>query len=109
MRTLPLRTLLLAMLPGAVFAGQDTRSYQPPPELPDTAAATLGKSLAASTAHRAHVWRDTPPVNPDATINAYVQIPRGERRKFEFDMGANRRAIDRVIPESAGGYPVPYG
>jgi inorganic pyrophosphatase len=24
-------------------------------------------------------------------------------------MGANRRAIDRVIPESVGGYPVNYG
>ena len=69
----------------------------------------LGASLAASRAHARHTWRDTPPVNPDGTVNGYIEIPRGERRKFEFDMRHNRRAIDRVMPASIGGYPVNYG
>jgi inorganic pyrophosphatase len=55
------------------------------------------------------VWRDTPPTNDDGTVNAYVEIGRGDRRKWEFDMAANRLAIDRAIPEAIGGYPVNYG
>lgn len=41
-------------------------------------------------------------------MNAYIEIPRGEKRKFEFDMRANARAVDRVMPDSLI-YPVNYG
>ena len=66
------------------------------------------RSFDAARAHRQHTWRDTPPFDGDL-VNAYVEIPRGERRKFEFDMRANRRAVDRVMPADVGGYPVNYG
>ena len=69
----------------------------------------LKDSLAAARPHASSVWRDTIPVNADGTVNSYVEIPRGERRKFEFDISANARAVDRVMPESVGGYPVNYG
>jgi inorganic pyrophosphatase len=42
-------------------------------------------------------------------VNAYIEISRGDRRKWELDVGAHARAIDRVMPESVGGYPVNYG
>ena len=42
-------------------------------------------------------------------MSAYIEIARGDRRKWELDTGANARAIDCVIPESVGGYPVNYG
>jgi inorganic pyrophosphatase len=44
-----------------------------------------------------------------ALVNAYIEIPMGERRKFEFDMARNTRVVDRVIPQKIGGYPVNYG
>ena len=81
----------------------------PPVELPAVATARLVDSLEASKPHVTHVWRDTPPINDDGTINGYVEITRGDRRKFEFDMKANERAIDRMIPAVVGGYPVNYG
>jgi inorganic pyrophosphatase len=90
--------LLLAQVPVA-----------PPQELPGFATKQLANSLAASRVHARHVWRDTPPFNADGTVNGYIEIPRGERRKFEFNMRHNRRAIDRVMPRSMGGYPVNYG
>jgi inorganic pyrophosphatase len=80
-----------------------------PNELPATAASSLAASLAAAEEHRRHPWRDTPPFADDGTVNAYVEIPKGERRKWEFDMRANKRAIDRVMPVDVGGYPVNYG
>ena len=39
------------------------------------------------------------PVNPDGTVNGYIEISRGDRRKFELDMSKNTRAIDRMISE----------
>lgn len=81
----------------------------PPPVLPAAAAEALAKSLAAAAPHAHHVWRDTAPVNADGTVNGYIEIPRGERRKFEFDMARQTRFIDRVMPPSLGGYPVNYG
>jgi inorganic pyrophosphatase len=71
--------------------------------------ATLRESLAAAGRHRTHLWRDTAPINGDGTISAFVEIARGDRRKWEFDMARNARAIDRMIPEDVGGYPVNYG
>jgi inorganic pyrophosphatase len=77
--------------------------------LPPRGTAKLSSSLEAAAEHRRHVWRDTPPVNDDGTINAYVEIPAGERRKWELDMRRNARAVNRVIPADVGGYPVNYG
>ena len=45
----------------------------------------------------------------DQTVNAYVEIARGDRRKWEFDMRTHARKIDRMIPADIGGYPVNYG
>ena len=81
----------------------------PPQVLPDSAAQQLTRSLADARGHRHHLWRDVPPVNADGTVNAYIEIFRGDRRKWEFDMRHNRRAIDRVLPRALGGYPVNYG
>jgi inorganic pyrophosphatase len=80
-----------------------------PNELPASATTQLAKSLADSKAHAKHVWRDTPPFNEDGTVNAYIEISRGDRQKWEFNMGANERAIDRIMPKTIGGYPVNYG
>ena len=90
---------------GAVLAGQSAV----PDVLPAPAAAQLAASLDKAKAVRSHLWRDTPPMNADGTVNAYVEIARGDRRKWELDMAANARAVDRVLPESVGGYPVNYG
>jgi inorganic pyrophosphatase len=80
-----------------------------PGVLPATATAQLARSLDAARAHARHVWRDTPFRNGDGTVNAYIEIARGDRQKWELDMRGNARAVDRVIPESVGGYPVNYG
>jgi inorganic pyrophosphatase len=88
------------------LAGQPA---QPPAELPVAAVAKLAESLAAARGHGSHVWRDTAPFNADGTLAGYVEIPRGERRKWEFDMGGNARIVDRVMPADPGGYPVNYG
>ena len=80
-----------------------------PSVLPATATSQLARSLEAASGHARHVWRDTPPRNADGTVNAYIEISRGDRQKWELDMRANARAIDRMIPESIGGYPVNYG
>jgi inorganic pyrophosphatase len=77
--------------------------------LPAVGTTKLAASLAAAAAHERHVWRDTPPFKSDGAVNAYVEISRGDRRKWELDMRANARAIDRMIPEAIGGYPVNYG
>jgi inorganic pyrophosphatase len=93
------------MVPLAVSAQDAMR----PTVLPANAVSALAASLKAAHAHKTHQWRDTPPINSDGTVNGYIEIARGDRRKWEFDMRANRRAIDRVIPTSIGGYPVNYG
>ena len=80
----------------------------PPDVLPVAATLKLRASLKAASAHKTHAWRDTPPFD-DGLVHAIVEIPRGERRKFEFDMAKNAPAIDRVMPETIGGYPVNYG
>ena len=95
--------LLVATLPCALLA------QAVPKELPGSATTQLVRSLAAASAHTRHVWRDSAPLNPDGTVNGYIEISRGDRRKYEFDMSTNTRAIDRVIPAQVGGYPVNYG
>ncbi len=77
--------------------------------LPPAATERLAQSLQAAARHARSIWRDMPPTNEDGTVNAYVEISRGDRRKWEFDIRANRRAIDRVMPAEIGGYPVNYG
>jgi inorganic pyrophosphatase len=101
-----LLSVLSLLVPVAVIA-QEYGS--PPAVLPATAVKTLAASLNAARTHKTHQWRDTPPTNSDGTVNAYIEITRGDRRKWEFDMGANRREIDRMIPVAIGGYPVNYG
>jgi inorganic pyrophosphatase len=98
--------MLVVLLPWSVASQEPTR---PPDVLPAPAVSALAASLKAAAAHAKHVWRDTAPTNPDATVNAYVEIAKGDRRKWEFNMGANARAIDRMIPADIGGYPVNYG
>jgi inorganic pyrophosphatase len=100
--------LAAACIPVAL-AAQMKVPTRPPDRLPPMATTTLGASLDASQQHAKHIWRDTPPFAADGSVNAYIEIPRGERRKFEFDMKANARAVDRVMPDDIGGYPVNYG
>lgn len=105
-RTAP-AAIVLAIAFLAVAIAQEANA--PPAELPATSAQQLVRSLAAAKPHQKHIWRDTPPLNADGTVNGYVEISRGDRRKWEFDMKRNERAIDRVMPGSVGGYPVNYG
>ena len=96
---------VVAWIP-AVLAGQPAAG--PPDVLPPLGTAGLARSLEAARPVTEHVWRDTPPMAGDQ-VTAYVEIPRGDRRKWEFDMRANARAIDRIIPGDLGGYPINYG
>jgi inorganic pyrophosphatase/mannose-6-phosphate isomerase-like protein (cupin superfamily) len=98
--------LFMVALPG-VLAAQSTE--RAPDTLPGRATTQLSRSLEAAATHASHVWRDTPPLNNDGSIIAYIEIPKGDRRKWEFDIRGNTRAIDRVMPEEIGGYPVNYG
>jgi inorganic pyrophosphatase len=100
-------TACVVVATAALALAQDGKLV--PDELPASATARLAKSLDAARRHRQHVWRDSLPTNADGTVNGYIEIPRGDRRKWEFDMAANARAIDRVIPEKVGGFPVNYG
>ena len=90
-------------------AASSQTSREISPELPAFATARLLESLVEAKPHAKHIWRDTPPINEDGTVNGYVEIARGDRNKWEFNMATNARAIDRVIPEKIGGYPVNYG
>jgi inorganic pyrophosphatase len=93
----------------AVLALAAAQTPYAPPVLPAIAVTKLVGSLRAAQEHTASVWRDTVPINGDGTINGYVEIARGDRRKWEFDIAKNTRAIDRMIPEDVGGYPINYG
>src|SRR5918992_3414603 len=84
-------------------------SNDPPRVLPAPATQKLAQSLARSAPAAVHTWRDGLPVNEDGTVNAYIEIPRGDLRKWEFDMGLNARAMDRLMPPEVGPYPVNYG
>jgi inorganic pyrophosphatase len=97
-----MRALLIALVLTQV-------STMPPTILPASATDDLRASLAAAAQHRTHVWRDSPPFNLDGTVNGFIEIPRGERRKYELDMARNERRVDRVMPAALGGYPVNYG
>jgi inorganic pyrophosphatase len=102
-----MRTALLLLLLPITLSAQIGGT--PPATLPAVATAQLAKSLAAAKPQKTHLWRDTPPVNADGTVNGYIEIPRGELRKYEFDMSGNARRVDRVMTDKLGGYPVNYG
>src|SRR5687767_10515561 len=104
-----MRNLFLPLLLGVPLAVGAQIPTMPPRTLPAVATAKLAQSLAASRPHGSHVWRDSVPMDARGRVNAYIEIPRGERRKWEFDMKANARAVDRVMPVAVGGYPVNYG
>lgn len=94
----------------ALPCGLAAQGHQPSLNvLPASGTTQLSTSLEAATGHPRHIWRDTPPFNDDKTVNAYIEISRGDRRKWEFDMRTNARALDRVIPADIGGYPINYG
>ena len=100
--------IVVTLLSGSAVAF-GASEWRAPATLPVQATNALSSGLAAAMRHASHVWRDTPPFNADGTVNGYVEIARGDRRKWEFNIGANRRAVDRTLPESVGGYPVNYG
>jgi inorganic pyrophosphatase len=102
-----MRNSLLFLFIPLTLAAQSAGT--PPRVLPAMAATQLAKSLDSARPQKAQVWRDTPPVNPDGTINGYIEVPLGEKRKYEFDMTTNSRRIDRVMPDTLGGYPINYG
>jgi inorganic pyrophosphatase len=103
MRRLPSLALILTT---GLWAAQPA---EPSRVLPPPATAKLAASLASAKPVAKHIWRDTPPTNPDGTVNAYIEIARGDRNKWEFDMAKNSRFLDRIIPEKLGTYPVNYG
>ena len=43
-----------------------------------------------------------------ATVMAFIEIPRGSRNKYEYDEGAGRFVLDRVLYSSVH-YPTDYG
>ena len=93
----------------AAISLASSQSVIPPASLPPEAVTSLQRSIQAAQPHHQHIWRDTPPQNDDGTVNAYIEIPRGERRKFELNISRNERIVDRVMPRELGGYPINYG
>ncbi len=90
----------------------------PPDVLPAAATSKLAASLKAAAAHKKHIWRDTPPfglsgrsspAEAEELVRGFIEIPRGGRQKFELDMAKNAPAVDRILSEKIGGYPINYG
>jgi inorganic pyrophosphatase len=100
--------LVAALLLTAVAVAAQAPAFAPR-VLPPRATTILADSLRAAEPHPKQLWRDTLPLNADGTINAYLEIARGDRRKWEFEMASNAREIDRMIPEEVGPYPINYG
>ena len=103
------RILTIGLVAAAAVAVAAAQPADPSRTLPAMATTKLAASLVSAKAHAKHLWRDTPPTNPDGTVTAYIEIARGDRTKYEFDMARNQRAIDRIVPEKIGGYVVNYG
>jgi len=80
----------------------------PPAVLPPVATTALARSLAAAGAPPQHGWRATAPYAGELVV-AYIEIARGDRRKWEYRMAANAREVDRTMPGDLGGYPINYG
>ena len=66
------------------------------------------RAEAVAAAGAQNLWRDTP-YKDGALILAYVEIPKGELRKWEFDIAKNDRVVDRTLDASLGGFPANYG
>ena len=82
---------VLMMLPMAVAAQM---AGTPPRALPATATAQLVQSLDAARQHTSHVWRDTPAMNDDGTVNAIYRD--SARRASEVGIRyEGQRARDR--------------
>lgn len=96
------------MILAAVLLGW-FQSAPPPSELPAGAVRALKDAIRVSQPHDKSVWRDRRPLADDGRLVAWVEIARGDRRKFEFDIAGNRMRLDRTLPASLGGYPVNYG
>ena len=94
--------LLISSVTGA--SAQD-----PPPLLPAAATTKFADSVKAAAAHKKHHWTRMSPINEDGTVNGYIEIARGDRRKYELDIATNKRKVDRIIPKELGGYPINYG
>jgi inorganic pyrophosphatase len=77
--------------------------------LPAEQRAALREAVRATANFAEHTWRDTAPINDDGTINAYVEIPRDGRIKWEYDIASNARVVDRTLHDSIDGYPTNYG
>jgi inorganic pyrophosphatase len=106
-RLLPLiAAAALAACGGPPPSSSTTTSYPPAPAGLDSKRSAY---LEAAKGHQHNVWRDLDPLNPDGTVNGYVEIPRGESTKWEFSIPRNLREVDRYIPKELGGYPVNYG
>ena len=102
------RICLAAAVVAAVAALHAQVPSRPPETLPAAAVDALRNTLAAARPHARHVWRDTPP-RAGEDVRVYVEIARGDARKWELDMRAHARQIDRVMPADVGPYPVNYG
>ena len=104
-----MRILTIGLVAAAAVAVTAAQPADPSRTLPAMATTKLAASLVSAKAHARHLWRDMPPTNPDGTVTAYIEIARGDRTRYEFDMARNQRAIDRIVPEKIGGYVVNYG
>jgi inorganic pyrophosphatase len=115
MRAIPGLLLLLFLTSGCGDAAPKAAPPPPPPAataLPPAPAGLkekLSASIDAAKPHANSVWRDQVTLNPDGTVNGYVEIPRGESTKWEFRIALNKREVDRMIPPELGGYPTNYG
>jgi len=89
-------TLVAVLSMAGVVAGAD-RHELVPTTLPVLATTGLDRSLEAASRHASHAWRDTPPLNADGTVNGYVEIPRGDRHKWEFDIPTGRALLDERL------------
>ena len=107
MTRLGFKIICLVACAGVVplLAAQD----EPSRTLPAAAIEKFNAAMDEAQRHRRHLWRDSAPFPSDGVVSAYIEIPRGERRKYEFDMSRNERAVTRVMPPEVGGYPVNYG
>ena len=93
----------------AIFASACGNNADYPDPLPATAVSKLRRNLDASRGIANHSWRDVSPMNPDGTINAYIEVSRGDQRKWELNMATNALEIERVNDPGAGPFPVNFG
>ena len=93
----------------AVGARTGPARQQPPTVLPPEATAKLAANVEHADGQPKHPWAAVTPTGADGTVVAYIEIPRGDRRKWELDMRAGERVVNRLIPADVGGYPVNYG